>query len=80
MKFSWKLLLIVIAIVIAVVLMFVFGFQGVQNTAISYEEQISTAQSDIKVQVLGMLGYEQVEYSYLTYNVSEDAPSNLFGD
>lgn len=36
MKFSWKLLLIVIAIVIAVVLMFVFGFQGVQNTAISY--------------------------------------------
>lgn len=50
MKFSWKLLLIVIAIVIAVVLMFVFGFQGVQNTAISYEEQISTAQSDIKVQ------------------------------
>lgn len=43
MKFSWKLLLIVIAIVIAVVLMFVFGFQGVQNTAISYEEQISTA-------------------------------------
>lgn len=183
MKFSWKLLLIVIAIVIAVVLMFVFGFQGVQNTAISYEEQISTAQSDIKVQekrradlipnlvdcvkaydeheyktlmgvieargtssdasvneiqtmisavaeaypelkssenyrelmnelattenlianyrsnynsfikkynqyvrkfpnrqILRMLGYEQVEYSYLTYNVSEDAPSNLFGD
>jgi len=31
-------------------------------------------------QILGMLGYEQVEYSYLTYNVSEDAPSNLFGD
>lgn len=183
MRFSWKLCLIIVAIVIALVLMFVFAFQGVQNKAISFEEQIGTAQSDIKVQekrradlipnlvdcvkaydeheyqtlmdviavrgtssdesvteiqtmisavaeaypelkssenyrelmnelsttenlvanyrsnyniwvkkynqyirkfpnkqILGMLGYEPVEYSYLTYDVSEDAPTNLFED
>ena len=50
MRFSWKLCLIIVAIVIALVLMFVFAFQGVQNKAISFEEQIGTAQSDIKVQ------------------------------
>lgn len=183
MKFSWKLLLIVVVIIVAVVLMSVFAIQGVQNKAISYEEQISTAQSDIDVQekrradlipnlvdcvkaydeheyktlmdvvesrgtssdasvneiqtmisavaesypelkssenyrelmnelaatenlianyrsnynsfvkkynqyvrkfpnkqILSMLGYEQIEYSYLTYNASENAPSGLFGD
>lgn len=183
MRFSWKLCLIIVAIVIALVLMFVFAFQGVQNKAISFEEQIGTAQSDIKVQekrradlipnlvdcvkaydeheyqtlmdviaargtssdesvteiqtmisavaeaypelkssenyrelmnelsttenlianyrsnyntwvkkynqyirkfpnkqILGMLGYEPVECSYLTYDVSEDAPTNLFED
>lgn len=183
MRFSWKLCLIIVAIVIALVLMFVFAFQGVQNKAISFEEQIGTAQSDIKVQekrradlipnlvdcvkaydeheyqtlmdviaargtssdesvteiqtmisavaeaypelkssenyrelmnelsttenlianyrsnyntwvkkynqyirkfpnkqILSMLGYESVEYSYLTYDVSEDAPTNLFED
>lgn len=47
---KWKLTLIIVCIVIAVVLAFVFGFQGVQNKAISFEEQISTAQSEIKVQ------------------------------
>ena len=47
---SVKLILIMVAIIISVALMFVFAFQGVQNKAISYEEQISTAQSDIKVQ------------------------------
>ena len=180
---SIKLVLIIVAIIIAVVLMFVFAFQGVQNTAISYEEQIGTAQSDIKIQekrradlipnlvdcvkaydeheyqtlmdviaargsssdeavneiqtmisvvaeaypelkssenyrelmnelattenlianyrsnyntwvkkynqyvrkfpnkqILDMLGYEKVEYSYLDYNTTEDAPTNLFGD
>lgn len=45
-----KLPLIIGAIVIAVLLMFVFGLQGVQNKAISYEEQITTAQSEIKIQ------------------------------
>lgn len=178
-----KNILIVIAIIIAVLLLFVFAFQGVQNTAISYEEQIGTARADIKVQekrradlipnlvdcvkdynehehqtlmdvinargtdsdqavneiqtmisavaeaypelksnenyrelmnelattenliahyrsnynswikkynqhvrkfpnksILNMLGYEVVNYDYLDYNVSEDAPTNLFGD
>lgn len=42
--------LIVITVVIAVVLLFIFAFQGVQNSAISLEEQINTAQSEIKVQ------------------------------
>lgn len=180
---SPKIALIVVAIVIAAIMLFVFAFQGVQNKAISYEEQIYTAQSDINVQekrradlipnlvdcvkeydeheyqtlmdvvnargansdeaalhvtsmiqavaeaypdlksnenykelmnelattenlianyrsnynkwiknynqytrkfpnkqILGMLGYEVIEYSYLDYNVSEDAPTNLFGD
>lgn len=29
-------------------------------------------------QVLGMLGYEIIGYEYLDYNVSSDAPTNLF--
>lgn len=183
MKKINKMPLIIIAIVIAIILLFIFSFQGVQNKAISYEEQIGTAQSDIKVQekrrsdlipnlvdcvkeydkheydtlmsvikargtntdaateeiktmitavaeaypdlksndnykqlmnelattenlianyrsnynnwiknynkyvrkfpnkqILNMLGYEIVEYSYLNYDVSSDAPTNLFGD
>ena len=47
---SWKLPVIIIAAVLAVVLVFVFAFQGVQNHAISLEEQITTAQSEIKMQ------------------------------
>lgn len=47
---SWKLPLIIVAIIVAVIAMFIFGFQGVQNKAISYEEQITTAQSEIKIQ------------------------------
>ena len=49
-KFSLKLTAIILAIIVAVSMMFVFGFNSVKNKAISYEEQISTAQSDIKVQ------------------------------
>ena len=182
-KFSFKLIAIILAIIVAVSMMFVFGFNSVKNKAISYEEQISTAQSDIKVQekrrtdlipnlvdcvkqydkheyetlmavveargassdnsvneiqtminavaeaypelksnenykelmseltttenlianyrsnfnkfvksynqyvrqfpnsnILDMLGYEVIEYSYLNYDISEDAPTNLFGD
>lgn len=45
-----KTILIVIGIVIAVILAGVFTCQGSRNTAISYEEQIETAKSDIKVQ------------------------------
>ena len=47
---SWKLPLVILAAVLALVLMFVFAFQGVQNHAISLEEQITTAQSEIKIQ------------------------------
>lgn len=46
----WKIPLIIVSIVVAVALVFVFGFQGVQNTAITLEEQITTAQSEIKIQ------------------------------
>ena len=47
---SWKLILIVLAAALAVVLMFIFAFQGVQNKAINLEEQITNAQSEIKIQ------------------------------
>lgn len=50
MKFSWKLFLIIVLIIISIALMLAFAFNGVQNKAISYEEQIETAQSDITVQ------------------------------
>lgn len=151
---SWKLPLIIVAIIVAVIAMFIFGFQGVQNKAISYEEQITTAQSEIKIQekrradlipnlvdcvkaydkheyetlmavvkergtnsdaaaeeiktmiaavanvrsnynswvtkynkytrqfpnkqILNMLGYEPAGYEKLNFDVSSDAPSNLF--
>ena len=47
---STKLVLITIAIIIATILLGIFAFQGVQNKAISLEEQIYTAHSDIDVQ------------------------------
>jgi LemA protein len=47
---SWKLILIIAAVVVAAALLFVFAFQGVQNKAINLEEQITTAQSEIKIQ------------------------------
>lgn len=47
---STKLVLITIAIIVATILLSVFAFQGVQNKAISLEEQIYTAHSDIDVQ------------------------------
>ena len=47
---SWKLILIIAAVVVALVIMIVFAFQGVQNKAINLEEQITTAQSEIKIQ------------------------------
>ena len=47
---KWKLPVIILAAVLAVVLVFVFAFQGVQNHAINLEEQITTAQSEIKIQ------------------------------
>lgn len=180
---NFKVVLIVIGIIIAVALCCTFWFKGFENKAISYEEQISNAQSEIKVQekrradlipnlvdcvkeydkheyqtlmdvinargtssdesvgeiqtmiqavaeaypelksnenykelmnelsttenlianyrsnynnwvkkykqyvrhfpnssILGFLGYEVAEYEYIDYNVSEDAPTNLFGN
>ena len=47
---NWKFPLVIAAGVIAGVMLCIFSFQGVQNKAISLEEQISTAQSEIKVQ------------------------------
>ena len=45
-----KLILISIAVAVSVIFMFVFAFNGVQNKAFSLEEQITTAQSEIKIQ------------------------------
>lgn len=47
---KWKLPLIIGTGVIAVILLCVFGVQSSQNKAITLEEQVNTAQSDIKVQ------------------------------
>lgn len=47
---SWKLPLIIFAIVFAINMLDVFGFMSIQNKAISYEEQITTAMSEIKIQ------------------------------
>ncbi|MBQ2396163.1 MAG: LemA family protein [Bacteroidales bacterium] len=183
MKFSIKMFLIVLAVIVALLVMFVFAFNSVPNTAVAFEEQIKTAQSDIKVQekrradlipnlvdcvkeydkheyetlmgvieargtnsdssvneiqtminavaenypelkssdnykelmnelsvtenliakyrssynkeiknynqyikqfpnkqILNMFGHQPIDYDYLTYDVSEDAPTNLFGD
>lgn len=49
-KRNWKLPLIILVGVFAVILMLIFGVQSYQNRAISLEEQVNTAQSDIKVQ------------------------------
>ena len=88
-----KMMLIVVAIIIAVIMLFVFAFQGVQNKAISYEEQISTALSDINVQekrradllpnlVDCVKAYDEHEYNTLmdvisTRDVHPDNASNL---
>ena len=47
---NWKLPVIIIAGVLAVVLLCMFWVQGSQNKAFALEEQVNTAQSDIKVQ------------------------------
>ena len=49
-KTNWKLPLIIGAGVVAVILLCVFGVQSSQNKAFVLEEQVNTAQSDIKVQ------------------------------
>lgn len=42
--------MIILAVVLAVTVMLLFAINGVQNKAISFEEQITTAQSEIKIQ------------------------------
>lgn len=49
-KSNWKLVLIIVAGILAVVMTGVFGVQSSQNKAFSLEEQVNTADSDIKVQ------------------------------
>lgn len=50
MKGSWKLPLIIIGIIISVIIMIAFAMNSVPNKAIGYEEQITTAKSEIKIQ------------------------------
>lgn len=50
MKNSWKIVLIILSGILAMTLMVVVGIQGVQNKAIALEEQVSSADADIKVQ------------------------------
>ena len=47
---NWKLPVIIVAGVLAVILLCIFAIQGSQNKAFALEEQVNTAQSDIKVQ------------------------------
>lgn len=49
-KENWKLVLIVVAGIVAAIFMCVFGIQGAQNKAFALEEQVNSADSDIKVQ------------------------------
>lgn len=49
-KENWKLVLIVTTGIITVIFMCIFGVQGAQNKAFVMEEQVNTADSDIKVQ------------------------------
>lgn len=50
MKSNWKLPLIIGGAVLAVILLGIFGAQSSQNKAISLEESVETANSDIEVQ------------------------------
>ena len=49
-KTNWKLPLIIVAGVITIILLCVFGVQSAQNKAFALEEQVNSAQSDIKIQ------------------------------
>ena len=47
-KENWKLILIVASGIVAVIFMCIFGVQGAQNKAFALEEQVNTADSDIR--------------------------------
>lgn len=65
-KSSWKLILIIVAGILAVVMLGVFGVQSSQNKAFSLEEQVNTADSDIKVQEDCVKQYDKHEADTLT--------------
>lgn len=50
LKKNWKVTLIALAGVLAVILLCVFGVQSSQNKAFALEEQVNSAESDIKIQ------------------------------
>lgn len=84
-----KLILIVISGIVSIILISVFAVNGVQNKAIGLEEQIKTANSDIKVQEKRRvdLVYNLVdtikEYDKHEYNILKDVVdtrSNKGGD
>lgn len=49
-KKNWKVMMIVAAGILAVILLGVFVIQSSQNKAFALEEQVNSADSDIKVQ------------------------------
>lgn len=49
MKNAWKVLLISLVGVMAIVIFGIFRVQSFQNYAISLEEQVESASSDIKI-------------------------------
>ena len=67
-KSSWKLILIIVAGILAVVMLGVFGVQSSQNKAFSLEEQVNTADSDIKVQEKRRvdLVYKFIDFFFVT--------------
>ena len=50
LKKNWKVTLITLAGVLAVILLCIFGVQSSQNKAFALEEQVNSAESDIKIQ------------------------------
>lgn len=55
MKKEWKLPLIISVTVLSVIMMGVLGVQSAQNKAISLQEAVYTAESDIKVQEMARI-------------------------
>ena len=56
----------------------------IANYRSNYNKWIKSYNQDVRKfpnkQMLDMLGYEVTSYTYLEYNASVDAPTNLFGD
>ena len=50
----------------------------------NYNKQVKVykryVRNPIKKMFLNLTGYEKQEYQYLSYDVSSDAPQNLFGE